>query len=60
MLASDGNFYGVTYNSVFKMTPGGTATSLHTFTTAEGTGLCKLAEPFAGVFFGTASLGGKL
>lgn len=59
MLASDGNFYGVTYNSVFKMTPGGTATSLHTFTTAEGTGLCKLAEPFAGVFFGTASLGGS-
>ena len=60
MLASDGNFYGVTYNSVFKMTPGGTATLLQTFTTAEGTGLCKLAEPFAGVFFGTASLGGKL
>jgi hypothetical protein len=59
MLASDGNFYGVTSNGVFVMTPGGTATPLHTFTTSEGTGLCKLAEPFPGVFFGTASEGGS-
>jgi hypothetical protein len=59
MLASDGNFYGVTSDSVFMMTPGGTATSLHTFTTTEGTGLCKLAEAFPGVFFGTASAGGS-
>ena len=40
-LASDGNFYGVTSTSqndgsVFKMTPSGAVTTLHTFSGTDG------------------------
>ncbi len=68
ILATDGNFYGTTYNggvsnygTVFKVTPGGTLTSLHTFGNFDG------ARPYAGLiqatdgnFYGTTSLGGTL
>jgi uncharacterized repeat protein (TIGR03803 family) len=65
--ATDGNFYGTTYyggasdgGSVYKMTPSGTVTILHSFTGgADG------AFPLAGLiqatdtkFYGTTSLGG--
>jgi uncharacterized repeat protein (TIGR03803 family) len=68
---TDGNFYGTTYNggehnngSVFRLTPGGTLTTLYSF--------CKLANcvdgsnPFGslvqgsdGNFYGTTSIGGS-
>jgi uncharacterized repeat protein (TIGR03803 family) len=41
--ASDGNFYGVTpfggtggFGTVYKITPGGTLTTLHSFTSTDG------------------------
>jgi len=67
----DGNFYGTTFHggtssactggcgTVFKMTPGGTLTTLHSFDGADG------AVPFEGLvlatngnFYGTTSAGG--
>jgi uncharacterized repeat protein (TIGR03803 family) len=62
----DGNFYGTTYwggtnglGTVFKVTPGGTLTSLVSFTNNNG------ARPFAdlvqgsdGNFYGTTAIGG--
>jgi uncharacterized repeat protein (TIGR03803 family) len=64
--ASDGNFYGTTFQggtngdfgTVFKITPGGTLTTLHSFNLSDG------AQPFAGLvqarsgdFYGTTSGG---
>jgi uncharacterized repeat protein (TIGR03803 family) len=64
---TDGSFYGTTYlggangwGTVFKITPSGTLTSLHSFDSTDG------AEPLAGVvqagngaFYGTTYLGGS-
>ena len=65
--AADGNFYGTTeqdggdgdYGTVFKITPGGRLTNLHTFRYSDG------AYPFGGLiqatdgkFYGTTSDGG--
>jgi uncharacterized repeat protein (TIGR03803 family) len=64
--ASDGNFYGTTYGggtnndgTVFKITPSGTLTTLHSFSGADG------ANPYAGLiqatdgnFYGTTFAGG--
>ena len=70
MLATDGNFYGTTTNgganncnspcgTVFKITPAGTLTTLHSFAGTDG------ASPFAGLvqagdgnFYGTTHSGG--
>jgi uncharacterized repeat protein (TIGR03803 family) len=73
---TDGNFYGTTVNggadngqgTVFKMTPGGTLTTLHTFCEqAEGTSCVDGQHPEAGLvqaangdFYGTTSAGGAL
>ena len=73
IIATDGNFYGTTYSggsslncsggcgTVFKMTPGGTITTLHGFSNGDG------ARPYSGViqandgnFYGTTTLGGTL
>lgn len=72
ILGTDGNFYGTTYSggsgncsggcgSVFKVTPGGTITTLHNFGNIDG------ARPYAGLiqasdgnFYGTTTLGGTL
>src|SRR5580704_17490031 len=68
ILGTDGNFYGTTYygggsnyGTVFKVTPGGTLTTLHTFNNGDG------ARPYSGLFlatdgnfYGTTSLGGTL
>jgi uncharacterized repeat protein (TIGR03803 family) len=66
--ATDGNFYGTTYaggafnaGTVFKMTPSGAVTVLHSFT-----GVADGVHPLAGLiqattdgnFYGTTSLGG--
>src|SRR5215471_7510815 len=65
-LGSDGNFYGTTLNgganaigSIFKITPQGTVTLLHSFVQSDG------QAPYAGVvkdgsgnFYGTTSGGG--
>jgi uncharacterized repeat protein (TIGR03803 family) len=65
--ATDGSFYGTTFEygvkgggTVFKITPEGTLTTLHSFSEAEG------ADPYGGVvqaadgnFYGTNSGGGR-
>lgn len=67
---SDGNLYGTTSSggtgcainqrlcgTIFKITPGGTFTSLHSFTNADDTGnpFAALIEGVDGNFYGTAS-----
>ena len=67
---SDGNFYGTTFNggiscspvgcgTVFKITPGGSLTTLHRFNVNDGywpyTGLVQGSD---GNFYGTTNLGG--
>jgi uncharacterized protein (TIGR03437 family) len=43
---ADGNIYGASASAVFRMTPGGALTTLHTFTGPDG------SSPLAGVTFG--------
>ena len=66
VLGNDGNFYGTTqfngatgYGTVFKVTPGGTLTTLHTFDASDG------ADPYAtmiqatdGNLYGTTAVWG--
>jgi uncharacterized repeat protein (TIGR03803 family) len=64
--ASDGNFYGVTEASfaadsgtvlagtIFRMTPSGTLTTLHTFNLSEGLHPVSLVQGTDGAFYGTA------
>jgi uncharacterized repeat protein (TIGR03803 family) len=71
--ATDGNFYGTTYfggangdGTLFKITPGGTLTTVYSFCSQGGLGVCTDgAVPFGppiqaadGNFYGTASGGG--
>jgi uncharacterized repeat protein (TIGR03803 family) len=67
--ASDGNFYGVTnggdvgtdYGTVFRITPNGTETVLHNFSTAGGDGVNPngaLVQDSMGNFYGTTFKGG--
>jgi uncharacterized repeat protein (TIGR03803 family) len=68
--ATDGNFYGTTEvggsnfgGTVFKMTPGGTLTTLYSFCTqsncADGSGpVAALIEAADGNFYGTTEVGG--
>jgi uncharacterized repeat protein (TIGR03803 family) len=66
LLASDGNFYGTTYQggdynygTVFKITPAGKLTTLHSFEpTTEGTNPYAGLVEYEGNFYGTANLGG--
>jgi uncharacterized repeat protein (TIGR03803 family) len=67
-LGSDGNFYGTTYEggsvtagAVFKVTPGGTATTLYSFTGGSD-GAYPYAPPVQGNdgnFYGTTTEGGN-
>jgi len=64
---SDGNFYGTTeyggsnnYGTVFKMTPAGALTTLHSFDNADGYYPCAaLVQGTDGGFYGTTSGGGS-
>ncbi len=65
-LGSDGNFYGVTTGgganasgTVFKITPSGTLTVLHSFTGTDGYGpVGTLLQASDGAFYGTTSAEG--
>ncbi|MGB8771002.1 MAG: choice-of-anchor tandem repeat GloVer-containing protein, partial [Candidatus Korobacteraceae bacterium] len=64
--ATDGNFYGTTYSggttdagTVFKITPQGALTTLHSFDYTDGTGPSGgLVQATDGNFYGTTSEGG--
>jgi uncharacterized repeat protein (TIGR03803 family) len=69
--ASNGSFYGVTnggevttdYGTMFKITPSGTETVLHNFSTAGGDGVNPsgaLVQDGTGNFYGTTFKGGAL
>jgi uncharacterized repeat protein (TIGR03803 family) len=60
--ASDGNLYGTTfyggangYGTIFKITTGGTLTTLHSFIVTEGGGPNSLVQATDGNFYGTAA-----
>jgi uncharacterized repeat protein (TIGR03803 family) len=63
--ASDGNFYGTTfeggagYGTFFKITSGGTLTTLHSFVGTDGDEpSAPLVQASDGYFYGTTNLGG--
>jgi uncharacterized repeat protein (TIGR03803 family) len=64
---TDGNFYGTTYlggskelGTVFKITPSGTVTTLHTFGGPDGAQpLVGLVQATNGNFYGTTYMGGS-
>jgi uncharacterized repeat protein (TIGR03803 family) len=66
VLATDGNFYGTTYyggvaggGTVFKITPSGTLTTLHSFAGVDGLNPAgALAEGAHGALYGTTYQGG--
>jgi len=62
---SDGNFYGTTYEgggsndgTVFKITPSGVLTVLHTFEGGDGAWPVGLVQGSDGNFYGTTTIGG--
>jgi uncharacterized repeat protein (TIGR03803 family) len=64
--ATDGNFYGTTagggangYGTVFRITPQGSLTTLHTFRASDGgPTLTSLVQATNGIFYGTNYYGG--
>jgi uncharacterized repeat protein (TIGR03803 family) len=62
---TDGNFYGTSggygannLGTVFKLTPGGKLTTLHTFSGADGSAPVALIQATDGNFYGTTPFGG--
>jgi uncharacterized repeat protein (TIGR03803 family) len=72
-LGSDGNFYGTTYNggtgancttlngcgTIFKITPAGKLTTLHSFDMTDGFNPTALFQATDGDFYGTTAAGGE-
>jgi uncharacterized repeat protein (TIGR03803 family) len=68
-LATDGNFYGITWSggannqgTIFQITPGGTLTTLHSFDGTDGSGPNgggTLMQDTNGTFYGTMQEGGE-
>ena len=66
VLATDGNFYGTTYHNggnadgtIFRITPDGVLTTLHSFSGADGANpSAELTQGSDGNFYGTTALGG--
>jgi len=65
VLGTDGNFYGATsgggtsnYGTIFKMTPSGALTTLHSFAPTDGGNPYALIQASDGNFYGTAPAGG--
>jgi uncharacterized repeat protein (TIGR03803 family) len=68
-LATDGNFYGITWygganglGTIFQITPGGTLTTLHSFDGTDGSGPNgggTLMQDTNGTFYGTTQEGGE-
>lgn len=71
ILGSDGNFYGATpfgsnpscnsgsgCGTLFKITPGGKFTTLHSFNGSDGSGAGPLVQGSPGVFYGLTASGG--
>ena len=72
--ATDGNFYGMTYSggasnsncttgtcgTVFKMTPSGMLTTLHSFDKTDGARPTGLVQDTDGTFYGTTLDGGNI
>jgi len=63
--ATDGNFYGTTsgggannYGTVFKITPSGALTTLHSFDNTDGSGASGVVQGTDGNFYGTTLYGG--
>ena len=57
--ATDGNLYGTNVYTIFRITPGGTLTTLHTFTGSEGyQPMGALIQASDGKLYGTNSQGG--
>jgi len=63
--ATDGNFYGTTshggaygWGTVFKITPTGTLTTLHSFDVTDGTSAAPLVQATDGNFYWTTASGG--
>jgi uncharacterized repeat protein (TIGR03803 family) len=64
--AADGSFYGTTtyggangdWGTVFRITPGGTLTTLHSFAGPDGTDPFALTQASNGSFYGTTGNGG--
>jgi uncharacterized repeat protein (TIGR03803 family) len=54
LLARDGNLYGTTPATMFRMSPTGVFTSLYSFTSGDGSPTAALVEGADGVFFGTS------
>ena len=52
---TDGNFYGTTSNTVFRLTPEGEVTTLHTFGDADGSPAGALLQASDGNFYGATS-----
>src|SRR5215472_16392600 len=56
---SDGNFYGTTLvSTIFKITPDGAITTLHTFANGEGAPFAPMIQARDGNFYGTTHNGG--
>ncbi|MEY2560145.1 MAG: hypothetical protein QOG51_560 [Verrucomicrobiota bacterium] len=58
--AANGDLYGLTYNTVFRVTKMGTRTTLHQFSGPDGSvPLDSLVQAIDGNFYGTTSRGGS-